>query len=181
MVRRNEEQRCFGLGPSCSRDPLPLHLPLHLQLLQYGLAQLPGLAVIGGTLACGILLDVEQCRAVGAVFGFLWLCTKLAEFDWHRRVREDCSPGWPTRASCMLGLKSGDQFWKKGSGLQALLAVLPPLQSGLRLGGASLWFLAMGGSVGRAHLAARLCAARRSRAAQRRLIGRAGDPWGADD
>ena len=65
--------------------PPRMHTCLHtFQPPQYAVAQLPSLAVIGATLACGTVLDVEQCRAVGAVFAFLWVCTKLAEFDWHR-------------------------------------------------------------------------------------------------
>jgi hypothetical protein len=44
---------------------------------------------IGCTLACGIVLDMEQCRAVGAVFGFLWFTSKLWECDWSK-----CVPGW---------------------------------------------------------------------------------------
>lgn len=76
-----------GLPPSEVWQQLPLRARMRLLArwaALYALAQLPSLAVIGGTLACGTLLDVEQCRAVGAVFAFLWVCTKLAEFDWQR-------------------------------------------------------------------------------------------------
>jgi uncharacterized membrane protein YpjA len=44
----------------------------------------PAVAVIGGTLTCGVLLDVEPCRSVGAVFGFLWFLSKLCECNWKR-------------------------------------------------------------------------------------------------
>jgi len=44
--------------------------------------QLPAVAVIAGTLAIGVVLDVEQCRAIGSVFGFLYLSTKLGELNW---------------------------------------------------------------------------------------------------
>jgi hypothetical protein len=76
-----------GLPPDDVWAQLPLRVRARLLArwaVLYALAQLPTLAVIGGTLACGTLLNVEQCRAVGAAFAFLWVCTKLAEFDWQR-------------------------------------------------------------------------------------------------
>lgn len=57
--------------------------------LQYVLNQVPAVMVIGGTLACGVLLEVEQCRAIGSVFAFIWFLSKLAECNWKRCVLVD--------------------------------------------------------------------------------------------
>ena len=40
------------------------------------------LCTLGATLAAGLLLDVEPCRAVGATFAFLYIATKLGELRW---------------------------------------------------------------------------------------------------
>lgn len=52
--------------------------------MQYIGSQLLAVSVIGGTLACGVVLQVEQCRAIGATFGFVWFLSKLAEINWRR-------------------------------------------------------------------------------------------------
>lgn len=46
-------------------------------------SQLPALCTLTGTLAAGVVLDVEACRAVGATFAFLYLGTKLGEMRWQ--------------------------------------------------------------------------------------------------
>ncbi|KAI3436395.1 hypothetical protein D9Q98_005812 [Chlorella vulgaris] len=66
---------------------LSFHVKLHHFLrtaCRCLLSQVPAVTCIGCTLACGIVLDVEQCRAVGAVFGFLWFASKLCECDWGK-------------------------------------------------------------------------------------------------
>lgn len=52
--------------------------------LQVLAAQLPAVLVISLTLAAGVGLDIEPCRAIGAVFAFLYVGTKLGELDWKR-------------------------------------------------------------------------------------------------
>lgn len=47
-------------------------------------SQLPAVLVISFTLAAGVGLDVEPCRAIGAIFAFLYVGTKLGELDWKR-------------------------------------------------------------------------------------------------
>ncbi|PSC71122.1 H(+) Cl(-) exchange transporter 7 [Micractinium conductrix] len=65
--------------------PLRVRLRILVQLAaKCAASQLPNLAVVGGTVAVGILLDVEPCRAIGAVFLFLWLTSLLAQGDWRR-------------------------------------------------------------------------------------------------
>lgn len=161
--------------------------------LQYLLAQVPALAVIGGTLACGIVLDIEQvrncglraaeltcsrlvaqsctaapaappryrllrrpacvgvlqCRGVGAVFGFLWLFTKLAEFDWKRCV-------WCWAQPCMIFVVPSSL-----STTTEVLHAAPALQGGVGLGGAGVWMRAVGVGLRRARVAAHVWAGRR--------------------
>ncbi|KAL4430647.1 hypothetical protein ABPG75_005903 [Micractinium tetrahymenae] len=62
-------------------------------LLKVLAGQLPALLVISATLAVGVGLDVEPCRAIGAIFAFLYVGTKLGELDWKR-----AGPAWATLA-----------------------------------------------------------------------------------
>lgn len=41
------------------------------------------LCTLAGTLAAGLVLDVEACRAVGATFCFLFVGTRLGELRLH--------------------------------------------------------------------------------------------------
>lgn len=63
-------------------------------------SQVPAVAVIGGTLACGVVLDVEQCRALGAVFGFIWFLSKLSQCEWQRCA---CACCWQQRTAAAAG------------------------------------------------------------------------------
>lgn len=47
------------------------------------LSQAPVLCTLAGTLAAGLVLDVEACRAVGATFCFLFVGTRLGELRLH--------------------------------------------------------------------------------------------------
>lgn len=142
--------------------PIPPVLPRRLTIPQYALDQVPALAVIGGTLACGVLLDVEQCRAIGSPFAFLWFFAKLAEYDWKRWVA-----GSP-RHHCRCLTSSLKAFSTHCHHHQLCLTSLTtmrrpspcaPLQGRLCLGGAGVWVGAVGRSLGGARASAGLCPA----------------------
>lgn len=84
-------------------------------------SQLPAVLVISGTLAIGVGLDVESCRAVGAIFAFLYVGTKLGELDWKRCVGMVCR-GVAWRACGQLSLRGRDAGLGPGDA-RALLVV----------------------------------------------------------
>ncbi|GAB4817130.1 hypothetical protein N2152v2_004176 [Parachlorella kessleri] len=68
-------------------DQIPwlMKLRIFVRLALKRLAEeVPAVAVIASTLACGVALDIDPCRAIGAVFGLLWFLSMLAQIGWHR-------------------------------------------------------------------------------------------------